>query len=76
MGGGSHAVSRSDGGCDKLGLDLFPLSGAGVTAMVQSLVDTPPAIIDKAKQAMTVKSSLTCEQQSNAERCGEGRGGD
>ncbi len=61
---------------DKLGLDLFPLSGVEVTNMVQSLVDTPPAIVGKAKQAMAVKSSLTCAQQSNAERCGEGRGDD
>jgi tripartite-type tricarboxylate transporter receptor subunit TctC len=61
---------------DKLGLDLFPLSGAEVTAMVQSLVDTPPAIIEKAKQAMTVKSSLKCEQQSTAEHCGAAKRGE
>lgn len=61
---------------DKLGLDLFPLSGAEVTSMVQSLVDTPPAIIEKAKQAMTVKSSLKCEQQSTAGHCGAAKRGE
>jgi tripartite-type tricarboxylate transporter receptor subunit TctC len=56
---------------DKLGLDLFPSTGEEVTAMVQALVDTPPTIIEKAKQAMTVGSALNCEQRSAAKSCGK-----
>lgn len=61
---------------DKLGLDLFPSDGKQVTAMVRTLVNTPPAIIEKAKQAMAVGNTLKCEQRSAATRCGEGRGED
>lgn len=61
---------------DKLGLDLFPSDGEQVTAMVRTLVNTPPAIIEKAKQAMAVGNTLKCEQRSAVNRCGEGRGED
>ena len=61
---------------DKQGLDLFPLNGSQVAALVQSLVDTPPLIIDKAKAAMKVGGTLACDQRSDASRCGEGRGED
>jgi tripartite-type tricarboxylate transporter receptor subunit TctC len=61
---------------DKLGLDLFPLMADEVTALVQSLVDTPPEIVEKAKQAMTVGNTMACEQRSQASACGKALGGD
>lgn len=61
---------------EKQGLDLFPLDGPQVTALVQSLVDTPALIIDKAKAAMKVGSSLACDQRSDASRCGEATRGE
>lgn len=60
----------------KQGLDLFPLDGPQVAALVQSLLDTPPQIIDKAKAAMSVGSTLACAQRSESSRCGEGTRGD
>lgn len=61
---------------EKQGLDLFPLDGKQVIALVQSLVDTPSEIIDKAKNAMKVGSSLACAQRSESSRCGGGKGGE
>lgn len=57
---------------DKQGLDLFPLNGSQVAALVQALIDTPPHIIDKAKAAMNVSSSMACAQRSESSRCGDG----
>ena len=57
---------------DKQGLDLFPLDGPQVSALIQSLIDTPPHIIDMAKAAMNVGKSMACAQRSDSSRCGDG----
>lgn len=61
---------------DKQGLDLFPLDGPQVAGLVQSLIDTPPHIIEQAKTAMNVGSTLACAQRSESSRCGDGKGGE
>jgi tripartite-type tricarboxylate transporter receptor subunit TctC len=58
---------------DKRGLDLYSASWERVTQLVNSIIDTPPDIVAKAKAALEVRGAVKCQDvmASDPDRCGK-----